>query len=239
MHGMRPEGRVVRLRHVRKPYLAPTDRSSQGAREVQIEMIRDHNDVAGCQPIPDSPRRIRDDERSRADRVRDAEGRHHHLVRMPLVHMVATRLHEYGAPLETARHETAGMPLHRRIRQPGDVPERDLDGVFDRVGHPTQPRPQHEEDLGRFGDQLPELRAGCVNLRIVHRTLGRRHTIIPATVAVRKAASEPPIMARSPSFDRSERRSGAMPPIPPIWIAIELKLAKPDSAYVAMISERG
>ena len=44
------------------------------------------------------------------------------------------------------------------------------------------------------------------------------------------AASEPPIIALSPIRDRSVRRFGAIPPIPPIWIAIELKLANPHSA---------
>ena len=36
--------------------------------------------------------------------------------------------------------------------------------------------------------------------------------------------------ARRPNFARSWRRSGARPPMPPIWIAIELKLAKPHRA---------
>ena len=49
----------------------------------------------------------------------------------------------------------------------------------------------------------------------------------------------PAIMARMPIRDRSLRRAGAIPPIPPIWIAIELKFANPHSAYVAMMTERG
>jgi hypothetical protein len=43
-------------------------------------------------------------------------------------------------------------------------------------------------------------------------------------------ASVPAIIARMPIRDRSLRRAGAIPPIPPIWIAIELKFAKPHSA---------
>ncbi len=53
------------------------------------------------------------------------------------------------------------------------------------------------------------------------------------------AARLPPSMARSPSRDRSPRLSGAMPPMPPIWIAIDGKLANPSSAYVAMTVPRG
>src|SRR5690606_41889468 len=59
---------------------------------------------------------------------------------------------------------------------------------------------------------------------------GHVHISIPATVAVMNAASVPPTMALSPRRERSLRREGAIPPIPPIWIAIELKLAKPHSA---------
>src|SRR5690606_27275071 len=52
----------------------------------------------------------------------------------------------------------------------------------------------------------------------------------PAIVAVMKVASEPPSTAFRPKRASSARRSGASEPMPPIWIAIELKLAKPHSA---------
>jgi hypothetical protein len=45
-----------------------------------------------------------------------------------------------------------------------------------------------------------------------------------------QVARVPARMARSPRRARSGRRSGAMPPTPPIRIAIEPKLAKPHSA---------
>jgi hypothetical protein len=45
-----------------------------------------------------------------------------------------------------------------------------------------------------------------------------------------KAARFPATIARSPSAAMSFLRSGASPPIPPIWIAIDEKLAKPSSA---------
>ena len=48
--------------------------------------------------------------------------------------------------------------------------------------------------------------------------------------AVRKFANVPASSARSPSRARSCRRSGASAPMPPIWMPIELKLAKPHSA---------
>ena len=49
----------------------------------------------------------------------------------------------------------------------------------------------------------------------------------------------PATIARRPNAAMSFRRSGANPPIPPIWIAIDEKFAKPSSAYVRMIAERG
>ncbi len=52
----------------------------------------------------------------------------------------------------------------------------------------------------------------------------------PAMVAVWKQARVPAIIARRPSLARSALRSGAMPPMPPIWMAMEEKLAKPHSA---------
>ncbi len=45
-----------------------------------------------------------------------------------------------------------------------------------------------------------------------------------------KFAMVPAATAFSPSRARSIFRVGASAPMPPIWIAIELKLAKPHSA---------
>ena len=58
-------------------------------------------------------------------------------------------------------------------------------------------------------------------------------------VAVTKFASVPASMARMPSRARSDRRSGASAPMPPIWMPIELKLANPQRANVAIVNDRG
>ncbi len=58
--------------------------------------------------------------------------------------------------------------------------------------------------------------------------------IAPAMVPVIMVAREAAIIARNPSFARSPCRVGAIPPIPLIWIAIELKFAKPHKEYVAI-----
>ena len=53
---------------------------------------------------------------------------------------------------------------------------------------------------------------------------------IPAIEADVNAARFPAIIARSPSAAMSFLRSGANPPMPPIWIAIDEKFANPSSA---------
>ena len=65
------------------------------------------------------------------------------------------------------------------------------------------------------------------------------YSSIPAIVAVRKLANVPASIARRPSRARSWRRSGASAPMPPIWMPIELKLAKPHSANVAIVNDFG
>ena len=56
--------------------------------------------------------------------------------------------------------------------------------------------------------------------------------------AERKLASVPASSARNPSRARSCRRSGARAPIPPSWMPIELKLANPQRANVAIVNDR-
>ena len=57
-----------------------------------------------------------------------------------------------------------------------------------------------------------------------------RYKTIPAIQAVIQQAIAPPSMARKPSFAKSPRRSGAMPPIPPNWMPIDEKFEKPHKA---------
>ena len=56
--------------------------------------------------------------------------------------------------------------------------------------------------------------------------------------AERKLARVPASRARKPSRARSCRRSGARAPMPPSWMPIELKLANPQRAKLAITNER-
>ena len=66
----------------------------------------------------------------------------------------------------------------------------------------------------------------------------RGHSKIPAIQAERKLARVPASRARKPSRARSCRRSGARAPIPPSWMPIELKLANPQRAKLAITNDR-
>src|SRR5262249_47534194 len=62
---------------------------------------------------------------------------------------------------------------------------------------------------------------------------------IPTIEADIRLTMVPASMARRPSLASSLRLFEASAPIPPIWNPIELKFAKPQSASVAMVNERG
>ena len=62
---------------------------------------------------------------------------------------------------------------------------------------------------------------------------------MPAMHAERYDASVPQNRAFTPSFARSFLLFGASSPMPPIWIAIEPRLAKPQSAKLAIITLLG
>src|SRR4029077_3815285 len=61
----------------------------------------------------------------------------------------------------------------------------------------------------------------------------------PTIEADIRLAMVPAIIARKPSLASWSRLLGASAPIPPIWMPMELKLAKPQRAKVAMVKERG
>jgi len=58
---------------------------------------------------------------------------------------------------------------------------------------------------------------------------------IPASEAEIYDAIVPQIIAFNPRLARSAFRVGAMAPIPPSWIATELKLANPQRAKLAIV----
>src|SRR5207249_7871427 len=105
----------------------------------------------------------------------------------------------------------------------------------------TEARTEHAHNTGPELAEPPGHRARCLLDHTLPPSLVPllRHNRIPASVADRKFASVPAIMARNPSRARSCFRSGTSAPIPPIWMPTELMLAKPHSANVAMVNDTG
>src|SRR5690606_3141958 len=183
---------------------------------------------------PERPRGVGDDHGPGPERRRDAHRDRDALGRMPLVQVVASLHDEALDALQGAGDEHPRVALDGRGREAGDLRVRDADWILDVRGRLTLSAAQDEQHSGAPRDALPQVGDGGGEVEG-----SRAHRIIPAMVAVRNAASAPPIIARRPSRARSLRRDGAMPPMPPIWMAIEAKFAKPHSAYDAMITDRG
>src|SRR6186713_303160 len=108
--------------------------------------------------------------------------------------------------------------------------------IGQRVGKVPQARTEHDghaRQLAAAGANGGRRFLDAIELRLC------AHSSIPAMVAVRKLAKVPASIARSPRRARSWRRSGASAPMPPIWMPIELKFAKPQSAKVAIVNDLG
>src|SRR6267378_3909693 len=142
--------------------------------------------------------------------------------------MKAAALHHDRHALQRAADELAFVARSAGLGEARDL----LVGDAHRVGHGGEARAEHDR-RARF-ELAQALRDG------VRRGTDRvAHSSIPASVADRKFASVPAIMARNPSRARSCFRSGTSAPMPPIWMPTELMFAKPHRANVAIVKERG
>src|SRR6185503_10897464 len=130
-------------------------------------------------------------------------------------------LHDHGHVLECAGDELAFVTRYPGLGEAGDVLVEDAEGVGDLIGEKPEPRAEHDRDPGLPGS---ELLADGVQRR------ADTHNRMPASVAERKLARVPAIIARRPSRARSCLRSGASAPMPPIWMPTELRLANPHNA---------
>ena len=102
----------------------------------------------------------------------------------------------------------------------GNLGVGDCDRVGQFVGERAQSAAQHHGDA-----RLAPGHATNIGDRA-----RRIYKSMPAMQADMKFAMVPAATAFSPRRARSDLRLGASAPMPPIWIAMELKLAKPHSA---------
>ena len=147
---------------------------------------------------------------------------------MTFVEVQPPALHDDRNALAAPEKEVARVTRDAGRREAGNRPERHALLYLDQPFEPAEPRTEQQMHERSRADSRPHARHH--RFEVVSRPHARRHRIIPATVAVMKAASAPPTIARSPMRERSCRREGASPPMPPSWMAMEEKLANPHRA---------
>src|ERR1700683_2893618 len=192
----------------------------------------------------DAPGGVGKNHGANAHAPENAHRKRNFLERVALVEMDAP-LHRGNSDTgRFAAHEPPSMANGRRTRKVRDAAvvnaRRALQFVREAAQsaaqHHTNARPQlgaGKNELGSaFGTREFERRLGRARTRRLHRN-------IPTMEAESRFAMVPASIARMPSFASSLRLFGASAPIPPIWIPIELKFAKQQSANVAIVKERG
>src|SRR5262249_18819894 len=145
--------------------------------------------------------------------------------------------HDRGLP-DAPEHQLPGVPddsaAHGEVR---DAPVGHRDPVRQPLRESAQSRPEDQSDPRRRSRLLPDEVRGRVEAadktRVAHFTTPSSQ-ISPAMAAVMKDTRDPASSARNPSRARSDLRVGARPPMPPIWMPIEEKFAKPQRAKVAI-----
>src|SRR5207245_67530 len=152
--------------------------------------------------------------------------------RVTFIQMKATALHHDRHAFERPADQLAFVARGAGLGEARDLLVGDAHGVAHCVGHAGEARAEHDRGARL---ELPEA---------LRDDLGRRpdrvaHNRMPASVADRKFARVPAIIARNPSRARSCLRSGTSAPMPPIWMPTELTFANPHRAKVAMVKDRG
>src|SRR5258708_29260810 len=126
--------------------------------------------------------------------------------------MKTPRLHEHWDAFKTSGHQLTLVTGDPRLRKTGNGRVGNVNRVGDLAGEKAESRSEHDRHAGFELAQSLRHRGGgrgdCA------RRFG--HSRMPASVADKKLASVPAIMARNPSRARSCLRSGASAPMPPI-----------------------
>src|ERR1700692_894352 len=128
--------------------------------------------------------------------------------------MTAAGHHGDLQPIDLARMAHRGRD--RPVRNSG---VRDLERVRKFVGESAQSAAQHNRHT-RY--------AACLRANIIARR--PHYSSMPAMQPALKFAMVPAATAFNPSRARCDLRMGASAPIPPIWMAMELKFANPHNA---------
>src|SRR5688500_2791209 len=114
-----------------------------------------------------------------------------------------------------------------------NVAVRNRERAGEKIREIAESRAEHDCDVGAAALLRPE------PVGRFGRLFEGTHNKKPTMMAVTKLASVPARIARKPRRARSLRRVGASAPMPPICMPIDAKFAKPHSANVAIVNERG
>src|SRR2546426_970637 len=223
---------VVGIAHVGEALVPLRHRTHERVLEHQVDVVRDEHQRGRAKGVANAARRVGDHERSGAESGEHPRGERGDLGRVTFIQMKATALHDDRHALERPADELALVARGAGLGEARDLLVWDPHGVPNRIGHAGEAGAEHDR-----GARLELAEALRDDVR--RRADPVAHNRIPASVADRKFASVPAIIARNPSLARSCLRSGTSAPMPPIWMPTELMFAKPHSANVAMVKDSG
>src|SRR5208337_659402 len=212
---------------------------------LQIDVIGKDHEPPLRELLFDPTRGIRQDHRLDAHPGKHADGERDILHGVAFVKVHATLHCGDLDAIHLANHQLAGVADGRRAGKVGNLSVRNARGVSELVCKRSQSGAQHQCDLWQQLCFLQKI--ACRRFRTDKFLSGvdaflffqKANVRIPTIQADMRLAIVPASMARIPNLANCPRCSGARAPIPPIWMPMELKLAKPQSAKVAMVKERG
>ncbi len=144
--------------------------------------------------------------------------------RVAFVQMSASGHHGDVQLTQFSEHQFSRMSRGGRYGPARNLGVGDGNRIGQFIGERAQSAAQHDGDV-RFA---PGDAHGCRRPRAAFCQSGYKS--MPAMQADMKFAMVPAATAFRPMRARSDLRLGASAPMPPIWIAMELRFAKPHSA---------
>src|SRR5580704_4282985 len=238
---------VVRVGHVgeaRAEFIGVG--AGEGVGALQIDVIADDDEASLGEFFLDAAGGVGEDDGFDAEAGKNANGKGDVLRRVAFVEMdAALHASDFDA-VDLADDELAGVADSGGAGEVRDFCVGDPRGAGELVSEGAEAGAEDERDFRtQLGFFLDEARgcfgAGelCICVSRGRTFCGCAHVRIPTMQADIRLAMVPASMARMPNLASWPRCSGARAPMPPIWMPMELKFAKPQRAKVAMVKVRG
>src|SRR5580700_3181988 len=216
----------------------------EGICALQIDVIADDDEASLGEFFFYAAGGVGEDDGFDAEAGKNANGKGDVLRRVAFVEMdAALHASDFDA-VDLADDELAGVADSGGAGEVRDFCVGDPRGAGELVSEGAEAGAEDERDFRtQLGLFLNEARGsfGAGELCVWRRRTfcGCAHVRIPTMQADIRLAMVPASMARMPNLASWPRCSGARAPMPPIWMPMELKFAKPHNAKVAMVNERG